>query len=114
MDLFGTARDPLIGKHAGGVIIFGGGLPLYDDSGLVGGLGVSGDTSCADHNVAWRLRHDLGLDHVRSGPSPDVKDGISTTSGQQVKASRDSAIQNVLDRRPTSPSILVPEFGSWP
>ena len=25
---------------------------------LVGGVGVSGDTSCADHNIAWRVRAD--------------------------------------------------------
>jgi hypothetical protein len=29
----------------------------------VGGLGVSGDTSCTDHMVAWRTRNALGLDH---------------------------------------------------
>jgi uncharacterized protein GlcG (DUF336 family) len=32
--------------------VFGGGLALYDDQGIVGGLGVSGDSACADHNVA--------------------------------------------------------------
>jgi len=31
---------------------------------LVGGVGVSGDTSCADHNIAWRVRNLLGLDHL--------------------------------------------------
>jgi len=25
---------------------------------------VSGDTSCADHNIAWRVRNNLGLDHL--------------------------------------------------
>ncbi len=34
---------------------------------LVGGIGVSGDTSCADHNIAWRTRHDLNLDFVTGG-----------------------------------------------
>jgi hypothetical protein len=29
-----------------------------------GGLGVSGDTSCTDHMIAWRVRHSLGLDHL--------------------------------------------------
>ena len=33
----------------------------------MGGLGVSGDTSCADHNIAWKLRHVLGLDWVPAG-----------------------------------------------
>jgi uncharacterized protein GlcG (DUF336 family) len=44
----------------GGLIFFGGGVPLYNDAGkIVGGLGVSGDTSCADHEIAKRVR-DLG------------------------------------------------------
>jgi uncharacterized protein GlcG (DUF336 family) len=41
----------------GGQIFFGGGVPLYNVSGnIVGGLGVSGDTSCADHEIAKRVR----------------------------------------------------------
>jgi hypothetical protein len=37
------------------VITFGGGLAFYDGKSVVGGLGVSGDTSCADHN-RWSSR----------------------------------------------------------
>jgi uncharacterized protein GlcG (DUF336 family) len=59
---FGTPSDPALGKAIGGVIVFGGGLALYRDGEVVGGLGVSGDSSCADHNVAWRVRQALGLD----------------------------------------------------
>jgi uncharacterized protein GlcG (DUF336 family) len=34
----------MVGKPIGGVIVFGGGLPLYDTKGkIVGGLGLSGD-----------------------------------------------------------------------
>lgn len=73
---FGTDSDPLIGKTAGGIVVFGGGLALYDEGGIRGALGVSGDTSCADHNVAWRVRHMLRLDHVPSGVSPNMKDAI--------------------------------------
>ena len=62
----GTANDPMVGNKIGGVIVFGGGLGLYDTGKvLVGGVGVSGDTSCADHNIAWRVRHNLGLDHLQ-------------------------------------------------
>ena len=62
---YGTPQDPLVGQVAGGVNVFGGGLALYDANGhKVGGVGVSGDTSCADHNIAWRLRHALNLDHL--------------------------------------------------
>src|SRR4051812_36949419 len=57
---YGTANDPLDGGKVGGLIVFGGGLALYDKGKhIVGALGVSGDTSCADHNVAWRVRKAL-------------------------------------------------------
>ena len=73
---FGSDSDPMVGKHLGGVIVFGGGLALYDGSDIVGGLGLSGDTSCADHNIAWRVRHALALDHVPNGVTADHNDGI--------------------------------------
>lgn len=59
---FGTPQDPLVGQRVGGVNVFGGGLALYSGGVKVGGVGVSGDTSCTDHMVAWRTRHTLGLD----------------------------------------------------
>ena len=62
---YGTQQDPLVGRFPGGVNVFGGGLALYDAAGKkVGAIGVSGDTSCADHNIAWRTRHALGLDKL--------------------------------------------------
>ena len=61
---FGSASDPFVGKSLGGVITFGGGVALYDGKTVVGALGVSGDSSCADHNVAWRVREALGLDRA--------------------------------------------------
>lgn len=67
-DDYGTARDPMVGKRIGGINVFGGGLPLYDANGtLIGGLGVSGDASCADHNIAWKMRSFLHLDYVPAG-----------------------------------------------
>jgi uncharacterized protein GlcG (DUF336 family) len=69
----GRANDPMVGGRIGGINVFGGGLALYNSVGrLVGGLGVSGDSSCADHNIAWRTRHTLELDHVPSGVSSDA------------------------------------------
>ena len=69
---FGQANDPMVNGRIGGVNVFGGGLGLYNSSGtLVGGLGVSGDSSCADHNIAWRTRNALFLDYVPGGVSPD-------------------------------------------
>ena len=73
---FGSASDPFVGKSLGGVITFGGGLALYDGKDVVGGLGVSGDSSCADHNIAWRVRQALGLDKVPAGVGPDHNDEI--------------------------------------
>lgn len=74
---FGSAHDPMVGSRIGGVNVFGGGLALYNGKGeIIGGLGVSGDTSCADHNIAWRLRHSLALDYVPAGVSPQKNDQI--------------------------------------
>jgi len=65
---YGTPKDYMVGKKIGGINVFGGGLPLYAPDGtLLGGLGVSGDASCADHNIAWKVRHRLGLDYVPAG-----------------------------------------------
>lgn len=58
---FGTENDPMIGKRVGGTITFGGGLGLYNGDKAVGGLGLSGDTACADHSTAWRARFKLKL-----------------------------------------------------
>jgi uncharacterized protein GlcG (DUF336 family) len=62
---YGTAQDPMVGDKIGGINVFGGGLALYSPGKkIIGGVGVSGDTSCADHNIAWRVRKNLGLDHL--------------------------------------------------
>ncbi len=61
----GFAQDPMVGSKIGGVNVFGGGLALYGPGKrIVGAVGVSGDTSCADHNIAWRVRNNLGFDHL--------------------------------------------------
>src|SRR3984893_4239912 len=61
----GTPNDPMVARRIGGVNVFGGGLALYRNGIKVGGVGVSGDTSCTDHMVAWRVRNALGLDHLQ-------------------------------------------------
>jgi len=69
----GQWNDPMIGGRIGGINVFGGGLALYNSKGqLLGGLGVSGDSSCADHNIAWRTRNTLKLDYVPGGVGPDA------------------------------------------
>jgi uncharacterized protein GlcG (DUF336 family) len=86
-DAYGTEQDPMVGKKASGVVVFGGGLALYDGPTIVGALGVSGDTSPADHNIAWRLRKALGLDQVPAGITADNNDAIIYDIGMLGKSS---------------------------
>lgn len=70
-DDYGTVNDYMIGKRIGGVNVFGGGVALYDATGeVIGAVGVSGDTSCADHSIAWKVRDILVLDYVPGGVDP--------------------------------------------
>jgi len=113
---FGTPNDPMVGKAIGGIIVFGGGLPLYTKQGkIVGGLGLSGDTSCTDHVIAWKVRHELDLDAVPMGPSPDHNDnmildwkGNTSPSGFGHPSCKggmpaDSIITNLSKQFPTGP-----------
>lgn len=84
---WGTDQDPMVGRPASGVVVFGGGYALYDGKTIVGALGVSGDTSCGDSNIGWRVRHALGLDHVPGGMSPKHNDGILYDIGLTGKSS---------------------------
>ncbi len=86
------------GTVCGGSIAFGGGVPLYRGKTRVGGLGVSGDTACADHEIAKRIRHLAQLDPekgefaddivftVADGPSPFAHPLCSNTwrNGQKL------------------------------
>jgi uncharacterized protein GlcG (DUF336 family) len=79
---FGTTNDFMIGKRIGGINVFGGGLALYTPAGrLIGGIGLSGDTACTDHIIAWKLRHSLNLDNVPAGPAPSNTDNLIFASG---------------------------------
>jgi uncharacterized protein GlcG (DUF336 family) len=78
-NLFDTAflappggQGPGTNQIPGGLIFFGGGVPLYASGGakILGGLGISGDTSCADHEIAKRVRHLLGMNPA-GGPLVD-------------------------------------------
>lgn len=115
-DQFGETNDPFVGKPIGGIIVFGGGLPLYDASGkLLGGLGVSGDTSCADHVVAWKVRHQLKLDAVPAGVAPQSTDNMildlqngNSTSGFGHPSCKggtpsDEVIKKLTEQFPTGP-----------
>lgn len=88
-ELYGTKNDPMVGERIGGVNVFGGGLGLYALSSgkhvIVGGVGVSGDTSCADHNIAYRVRHALDLDHLAAS------DGAPAVPGPASLFANDAA-----------------------
>jgi uncharacterized protein GlcG (DUF336 family) len=74
---YGQQNDPMVGGKIGGVNVFGGGLALYNNQGtLVGALGVSGDTSCTDHIIAWKVRHALNFDDVPAGVGTGNTDNI--------------------------------------
>lgn len=61
----------------GGIITFGGGVALYSGGQVIGGLGVSGDSSCADHAIAYRMRHLAGFDGIPGGVGPSGTDNIA-------------------------------------
>ena len=72
-----------IGKVPGGIITFGGGVALYNKDGkIIGGLGVSGDTACTDHEIAKRVR-DLAL---LNPPGGKLVDDISYSSTDGASA----------------------------
>jgi uncharacterized protein GlcG (DUF336 family) len=99
---YGTANDPMVDKRIGGVNVFGGGLGLYDATGdKVGAIGVSGDTSCADHNIAWRTRKGLGLDNLTTG-------GVSGLSGPPRQ---DNIIYDVLPTTHNASDTSASGFG---
>lgn len=75
---WGTAKDALVGKRIGGVNVFGGGLAFYKagSKAVLGAVGVSGDTACTDHIIAWGIRSALHLDAVPGGVSGSGDDNI--------------------------------------
>lgn len=85
---WGSANDPARGGIPGGNNRFGGGVALWKNGSVVGAIGVSGDTSCADHNIAIRVR-DLLVDSTDLSDNPagryadniiyDIKGGKSAS-----------------------------------
>ena len=70
------------GKGCGGTIVFGGGVPLYKGKTRVGGLGASGDTACADHEIAKRIRDKAGLNPPGGAFADDIT--YSKTDGPSI------------------------------
>ncbi len=65
-----------VGFVPGGIITFGGGVALYQGGSVIGGLGVSGDTSCTDHAIAYKMRRNAGLNAIPKGVGPGGTDNI--------------------------------------
>ena len=70
------------GKVAGGIITFGGGVPLYKSGKIIGGLGISGDTACTDHEIAKRVRILAGLNPPGGSAADDIS--YSSVDGASV------------------------------
>lgn len=73
-----------IGFVTGGIITFGGGVALYQGSTVIGGLGISGDTPCVDHAIAFNMRTELNLTPAIPTPVPvgfNLNDDISYPRG---------------------------------
>jgi uncharacterized protein GlcG (DUF336 family) len=111
---YGTEADFMVGKKIGGINVFGGGLGLYDGDGdLIGAVGVSGDTSCADHNIAWKVRDRLLFDAVPGGVAPngtdniiyDIADGVSESGFGHPECSAQST--QIGEALPTTSPIAV-------
>jgi len=98
---YGTPKDPMVGNAIGGIIVFAGGLPLYSKDGKIqGGLGLSGGTSCADHVIAWKIRHQLQQDAVPMGPSPDHNDNMILDFQRRLRERiRSSIVQGRQSKR---------------
>ena len=84
---------------------------------MIGAVGVSGDTSCADHNIAWRTRDALNLDNVATGLSGaeggdniifDIVDGTSASGFGHpfcLDAATEAAVnEDVLEEHPLGPN----------
>ena len=122
IDDYGTVRDPLVGHRIGGVNVFGGGFALYSGTGdgdreLVGALGVSGDTSCTDHIIGWKLRDALNLDNVPAGVSStgddniihDITDGSSAGGFGHPECDGDGTAAGIAAGLPTNFPIAEEE-----
>ena len=83
-DLLAPPSGGNSGKNqiAGGMIFFGGGVPLYSNGSIIGGLGISGDTSCTDHEIAKRVRSLAGM----NPPGGMGADDISYSSADGASA----------------------------
>jgi uncharacterized protein GlcG (DUF336 family) len=103
---YGQPNDSMVGKQIGGIIVFAGGLALYSGKGkIVGALGASGDTSCTDHVIAWKVRHKLNLDAVTMGVSPKHDDNLIFDIQKDGSSPSGFGYPNCQGGRPAEPII---------
>lgn len=67
-----SGQDGGQNEFVGGLIFFGGGVPLYRNGKIIGALGISGDTSCADHEIAKRVRDLAGMNPTAGALADDI------------------------------------------
>src|SRR5439155_16090763 len=72
-----------VGSVPGGIITFGGGVALYSGGEVIGGLGLSGDSACADHVIAYRMRRNAGLGGIPTGVGFNGTDNIDYLAPNQ-------------------------------
>ncbi|MFN2432084.1 MAG: heme-binding protein [Gemmatimonadota bacterium] len=95
------------GRLVGGIITFGGGVPLYKNGSVVGGLGLSGDTACADHEMAKRVRTAAGLNPPGGEDADDILytqvDGPSAFNHPTCLDTRRDGVDLNLEELPNEP-----------
>ena len=97
-------------KIAAGMISFGGGVPLYKNGKIIGALGVSGDTSCTDHETAKRMR---ALANLNPPGGPGVDD-ISYPSVDGPSAFSHPLCQNTYRNGHFLGNEALPTFDQLP
>lgn len=119
--LFGLNQSNLLNPHflapptgqgggdnqiVGGIITFGGGVPLYKDGKIIGGLGISGDTACTDHEIAKRVRDLAALNPVGGPLVDDIQyssvDGASAFTHPACINTFRNGVDLNLDEAPSS------------
>lgn len=107
-------NDSLVGENIGGVNVSGGAVGLYATGGtLVGALGVSGNTSCTDYVIPWRLRQALGFGQVPAGvhPSPGGSAGDTDVYLVSDETSNGFHTPHALHQPPIRILILLSKGG---
>ena len=101
---WGTNKDPMIGKVIGGFFPHAGGLALFDSTKKkAGAIGISGDSNCTNHVIAWKMR-----ERLRNGAYASAN--IPTGVAELVGGYKDQLIQDIVSLDPANP--IHTEFDS--